>query len=46
MVMATAVLIKGSQFYSSQLGEKEKGEFSWFDCFQLTKQILLPPTIM
>ena len=46
MVMATAVLIQGSQFYSSQPGEKEKGDFSWFDCFQLIKQILLPPTIM
>lgn len=44
--MATAVLIKGLQFYSSQLWEKEKGDFSWFDCFQLIKQILFPPTIM
>lgn len=40
--MATAVLIKGLQFYSSQLWEKEKGDFLGFDCFQLMKQILFP----
>lgn len=40
--MAAAGLTKGSQLYLSQQGEERGGflDFSWFDCFQLIRQIL------